>query len=114
MWHEILQDDVAVQLMWVVILVASTAMLVGPLYLQQTVLASRSSTLEVFLKGGKGNSLGSNEDNSSNTRSHHVVYLFFIVESTSIVSVSCIVTSSVIILQEDSNASVNQSEFQDI
>ena len=47
--HHVLQDEVAVELVWVVILVPPAAMLVGPLHHQLRVLPGLWATLEVFL-----------------------------------------------------------------
>ena len=62
----VLQDQVAVELVWVVVFVASTAMLVGPLHRDVGSLTIQLSTLPEFLgeegrgegKGGKGEGRG--------------------------------------------------------
>lgn len=54
--YHVLDDQVAVEFMRVVILIASTAMLVCPLNVQEGLLSWVTTTLEVFLKGGGCNS----------------------------------------------------------
>jgi hypothetical protein len=46
----VLDNQVAVQLMGVIILVATTPVLVGPLYPQSAVFTLIGSTLEIFLQ----------------------------------------------------------------
>ncbi len=46
----VLEDEVAVEFVWVVVLVPTTAVLVGPLDHQLRILALLLSTLEVFLQ----------------------------------------------------------------
>ena len=48
--YHVLQDKVAVELVGVVVLVTTTAMLIGPLNQQLRLLTSRVTTLEVFLQ----------------------------------------------------------------
>lgn len=48
--HHVLKDEVAIQLVWVIILIAPTAVLVGPLHHQLSVLPSLRATLKVFLQ----------------------------------------------------------------